>query len=73
MPSLPAPAAFQEETAHGGALPRQRSTTDDMVVTILEKPSGVVRGPWDHSGSIGVAIDIDKLLAPMARAMVVVR
>ena len=64
MPSLPMPALFRREQEEGTGK-RQRKAT--------EKEIKIVRGPWDHSSSIKVAIDVDSLLSPLSRAMVAVR
>ena len=64
MPSIPRPAV-------------QRPPSEGSVIVVGERGGPErrmrVRGPWDHSGSIGVVVDVDTLLQPLSRAMVVLR
>lgn len=52
---------------------RRSGANDEIVVVPLREKESRVRGPWDHSGSINVAVDVDRLLAPPRRAMIVLR
>ncbi|KAF9557688.1 hypothetical protein CPC08DRAFT_640004 [Agrocybe pediades] len=74
MPSLPGPA-FQRPTDAGVVLARARPVahTCDVVIGREKESEKRIRGPWDHSGSICLDIDVDRLLAPPVRAMIVVR
>lgn len=40
-------------------------------VGVVARKGGVVRGPWDHSGSIRIAVDVDALVARPVRAWTV--
>jgi hypothetical protein len=62
MPSIPRPA-----------VQRRPSEGSVVVVGVRGEKREIVRGPWDHSGSIGVVVDVDVLLQPLSRAMVVLR
>ncbi|KAF9532420.1 hypothetical protein CPB83DRAFT_759641 [Crepidotus variabilis] len=69
LPSMPVPAVFRRalEDASVG----RKISHDEIVIPKMNSPT--IRGPWDHSRSIKVAVNVDQILAPMARAMVVSR
>lgn len=56
MPCMPCPALFRPPSMKEGGAERRREKSDDGPVR------GRIRGPWDHSGSIAVRIDVDVLL-----------
>ncbi|EKM55753.1 uncharacterized protein PHACADRAFT_96073 [Phanerochaete carnosa HHB-10118-sp] len=79
MPSLPRPAFHRPiPIAQGPASrPRARSIAeqDEPTLNLQSSPSSpasehFVRGPWDHSASIKVSIDISAVLPPPKQAAV---
>lgn len=39
--------------------------TPEVVIRPTSAVSPKIRGPWDHSGCIAVAIDVENVLAPL--------
>ncbi|KDR81379.1 hypothetical protein GALMADRAFT_60000 [Galerina marginata CBS 339.88] len=72
LPSLPRPAFRRpSEGELLQAQMRARERHDGIVTVAREEKEKRIRGPWDHSGSISVAVDVDRLLQTPARALVV--
>ncbi|PPQ70280.1 hypothetical protein CVT24_000843 [Panaeolus cyanescens] len=77
LPSLPMPAfqvrAADENIIRANAGQPRRRAEDEVKLAVVNKEPGRLRGPWDHSGSISIRVDVDSLLPPLNRAMVVLR
>ncbi|KAJ7236712.1 hypothetical protein B0H12DRAFT_1139852 [Mycena haematopus] len=78
MPSMPRPTWCQPTAVARGPSPRpQAGHKEDPVLaakfseipSILIPPTptsqGTKRGPWDHSGSIQLPLDVETLLSPL--------
>lgn len=76
LPSLPRPAFRIREEESVVVLSNQgqpRTRTDESLQVVIPEPSRRLRGPWDHSGSINISVDVDQLLPRLNRAMIVLR
>ncbi|KAJ7871515.1 hypothetical protein B0H14DRAFT_2345176 [Mycena olivaceomarginata] len=84
MPSMPRPTWAQPAALARGPSPRpQAGHKEDPVLAVKfsEIPShllpptpssqGSMRGPWDHSGSIQLPMDVESLLSPLKPAALV--
>ncbi|KAF5324866.1 hypothetical protein D9611_004535 [Ephemerocybe angulata] len=72
LPSLPRPIHTAPSTER---LKRSPSSSGMIAVTppantSRTAPTARLRGPWDHSESVGVVIDVSLLLAPLQPAVV---
>ncbi|KAF8163076.1 hypothetical protein B0H34DRAFT_694056 [Crassisporium funariophilum] len=75
MPSVPRPAMRRpcESSVTAQAQARARSRPEENVVVAEKAAVRTLRGPWDHSGSIATCVNVDRLLQPLQRAMIVLR